>query len=100
MNEIHTVTAVPHHPNHPQKGGFFPRCWGFYATREEAREGLQGNVGSEAGYYTHAIIERFTPGICAIAEQEEWFFFEEAVNKWIPIPQPEFARQVVNYAIG
>lgn len=100
MTEIHTVTAIPHHPDDPRTRDLhlFPRCLAYYPTREEARMAVSLYCDDEAGYYTHLIIERYTPGIYPLADQEEWF--ERRDGKWVPIEQPEWARQVVNYVMG
>jgi hypothetical protein len=98
---IHTVTVIPYHPNDPAKlVHFFPRCWGFYATREKARNGLLALVDDECGYYTHAIIERYQDGIYAHCDQEEWYAFDFEKKSWQPCPKPEFSEFTVNYAIG
>ena len=98
LNEIHTVTVIPHHPKDPRWHTMFPRTLGYYATRGEAVSGMESYCDSETGYYTHVIIERYTPGIWALADMEEWYEWRD--DKWHPIEQPEWARQVVNYAMG
>lgn len=96
MTEIHTVTAIPHHPN--ERRHLSSRCLGYHLTREEARAATHLYCDDECGYYTHVVIERYTPGLQALADHEEWFAREH--GKWVPIGQPEFARQVVNYVMG
>ncbi len=98
MNEIHTVTTIPHHPNDPRGHTFAPRCWGYQFTREAALKMLHGNCDDEAGYYTHAVVERYGPGAYGLACQEEWYVRDE--HTWLPCDQPEWARHVVNYAMG
>ncbi len=96
-HEIHTVTTISHHPDKEHLHSS-PRCWGYYPTREQAIDGLNRCVSDEAGYYTHVVIERFTPGIYAVSDQVEWFVYE--ANKWLPIGEPEFSRSVINYGMG
>ena len=92
---IHTVTVVPQ----PKKrGSFFPRCWGFYATRDEAISGLLQYVDDECGYYNYAVIERYQSGIYATADQEQWFVYYSGT--WHETSKPNFAEFIVNYAIG
>lgn len=97
---IHTVTAVPHHPNDNKRPYPMPRCWGFYNTREEAIKGLHASVDDEAGYYNYAVIERFREGIYTAADHELWFKYDFDNSRWVEIPTPEFATYTFNYGIG
>ena len=90
---IWTVSTIGIHPNER----IWTRTWGYYFTREEAIAGMDGCVDTEAGYYTHVIIEQFTPGIYAMAETEEWFVWAEG---WKPCEKPESEMQVINYGMG
>lgn len=105
MSSIHTVTTIAHHPDNPSLRRFpslrsFPRCWGYHLTREEARIGMQQSCDDEAGYYNYAVIERYQPGMYAIAEDAEWYEYNHAKREWTAIEEPEFARQTINFAIG
>lgn len=95
MNNIWTITTIGLHKD---KSRYVPRTWGYYFTREEAIRGMHSSVDSEAGYYTHAIIERFDPGIYAMAEDEEWF--ESVENRWVPCAKPTSETYIVNYGMG
>lgn len=73
------------------------RTWGYYFTEADAIAGMRRCCDIEAGYYTHAIIENFTPGIYATANKETWFFWDDG---WKPCAKPESESHVVNYGMG
>lgn len=92
--EIHTVTTIGLHPD--KRIG--PRTWGYYFDRKEAIDGLMAYCDTEAGYYTHAIIENFAPGIYSLAGSELWFVHNG--SKWTPCDKPASEAQTINYGIG
>lgn len=74
------------------------RCWGYYFTWDQALQGMRCHCDSEMGYYTHAVIEQFKPGIYANCSVEEWFKFEGDVL--VKCAKPESEKHICNYAIG
>lgn len=74
------------------------RSWGFCMSREEAIETMKRTLDDEAGYYTHAVIERHSDGIYALADQTQWF--EWIISGWNEIEKPEWAKQVINWGMG
>jgi hypothetical protein len=76
-----------------------PRTWGYYLTKDEAIAGMHRCVDTEAGYYTHVVIESFEPGIYAICHEENqtWFEWKDA---WVACAKPETERRIVNYGMG
>ena len=99
---IHTVTTIPYHPADPweKRRSHFQRCWGFYHTREEARDGLKYRCDDECGYYNYAIIEEFEPGIYTAAKNEEWYMYDFNAREWLLVAKPEFSVNTINYGIG
>lgn len=91
--EIFTVSTIGLHPDRRVS----PRTWGYFFDRKEAIDGLMAYCDTEAGYYTHAIIECFKPGIYAMAHTELWFVHD---GKWKPCEKPESEKQIINYGIG
>lgn len=92
--EIHTIATIGLHPKERVRS----RTWGYYFDLKEAIDGLMGYCDTEAGYYTHAVIEVFPPGIHARATKEHWFVHDG--NKWKPCEKPESESQTANYGIG
>lgn len=60
---------------------------------------------TECGYYTHAVIEEFEPGIYSIAKEESWFIWRGETNlagngEWVSYAKPETEEGIVNYGLG
>ena len=77
-----------------------PRTWGFYHSLEEALDGLHRFCDDECGYYTHAIVESFKPGIYAEVTSERWFEWQLDMYGWKPCEKPESESHVINYGMG
>lgn len=93
MTAIYTVSTIglhPHRRNHV-------RTWGYYLTLDEAIAGMHECVDTEAGYYTHVVIESFQPGIYAVANSETWF---EWADRWKACSKPDGERGLINYGMG
>lgn len=74
------------------------RCWGYFFSEDEAIKEMQRCVDTEAGYYTHVVIENFLSGIYAKCIGEKWFEWQN--GKWMPCNKPESERCIINFAIG
>lgn len=94
MKEIWTVTTIGllDRPNSP-------RTWGYYLTLDHAIAGMHRYVDTEAGYYTHVVLERFEPGIYATCEEKDQHWFEWR-DGWISCVKPESERHIVHYGMG
>lgn len=73
------------------------RTWGYHFTRDEAVAAMYRFCDTEAGYYTHAVIENFAPGIYALPDAEEWFVWDDG---WKPCAKPESESGIVSYGMG
>lgn len=93
---IWTVTTVGIH----EKDRVETRTWGYYLTREEAIEDMHRCVDTEAGYYTHAIIEEFAPGIYAHVLDDRWFEWSDAMSGWKRCAKLESEAHIINYGMG
>lgn len=101
---IHTVTLIPYHkkPKHKSHKNIEwdgKSTFGFYWTRLEARKGLQAYCDSESGYYTHAVIERYAPGIYKWSKNAEWYAYNRKTTHWDRIPVPEWAEHICNWGM-
>ncbi len=76
------------------------RTWGFYFSLDDAKQGMHRNVDSECGYYTHCVIERFSPGIYSVANFEKWWKFNKESDILIPCEKPEHVKRLINFGIG
>jgi hypothetical protein len=74
------------------------RCWGYYFSYEEAYKDMKRCVDTEAGYYTHVVIENFLPGIYAQCIKEKWFKWDN--EKWKVCKKPESEINIINFGIG
>jgi hypothetical protein len=90
-----------------------PRCWGWLPTLKEAQQAVRGNAGdmAECCYYTHVVIEEFSPGIpgCMFSNLDFQMWYKWKVNpkdqnkfegKWIKCPQPKWAKGICGYGMS
>lgn len=74
------------------------RCWGFFATLEEAEEIFRVNrTDIQEGYFRYGIIERVESGISASPKVEQWFKW---CGVWVQIEAPKWAESITNWSIG
>jgi len=83
----------------------YPRSWGYFFAKEQAIEGMHRCCDTECGYYTHAIIEEFEPGIYSLAKEELWFVWRGDTNlagngEWASCEKPETEAGTINYGLG
>lgn len=93
MDSIWTITTISAHNR--RIGG---RTWGYYFSQEDAIKGMSNYVDTEAGYYTHVVIENFRPGIYAEVVSEHWFVWDGI--QWASCEKPEPEKQIRNYGMG
>lgn len=75
------------------------RTWGYYTVINEAMMAVFKNYGNMRDcLYDYLVIEHYEPGVIAIAKLEDWYKWEN--NRWICCSKPEWARGVVNWAMG
>ena len=105
MHKIWTVTTLAIRVGRDAKSrtwGYYlthPRTWGYYLTRNDAIAGMHKCIDTEAGYYTHVVIESFEPGIYVFCHEEnqEWFVWKDG---WKECIKPRAERHIVNYGMG
>jgi len=77
------------------------RTWGYYPEYEYAAEVLHENVTDmHEGCYEYALIENIDYGICAIADERQWFKWDAEKRGYFEIEEPECVKQICNFAIG
>ena len=84
------------------------RLVGYYSDLERAKECVQHDWGSfsEAGYFTHIVIERVVEGLYNIAgfdldnQSEWWYSFNTELRKWVPCKKPDFLAGCVGFGLG
>lgn len=80
----------------------YTRTWGWFSTKKEAMRAVEvDHTGMfEIGYYTHAVIESFLPGIFPYGKQVAWYNYNPKTKKAKLVPAPKFAKNVVNFGMG
>lgn len=76
------------------------RTWGFYFSLKDAVRGMRRNIDSECGYYTHCVIERYSPGIYSVANFEKWFRFDKELDILTICQKPKHVELIINFGIG
>lgn len=77
------------------------RTWGYYPEYEWAVEALHENrTDMHEGCYEYAVIEKIDYGICAIADERQWFKWDKDKYGYFEIEEPECVKHLVNFAIG
>lgn len=77
------------------------RTWGYYPEYEWAATALHENRTDMFEYcYEYAVIEKIDYGICALAEERQWFKWNEEKRGYFEIEEPECVKHIVNFAIG
>lgn len=91
------ITAI--HVVEPYDGRIpFHRTFGFYADKREAEIAVEENRGSmEECLYDYIVIEEIGQGVLAIAENEQWYRWDD---RWVPCKKPKFSEGIINWAIG
>lgn len=74
-------------------------CVAFYYTLQEAIACLPC-LDTEAGYYTHIVIEAWTPGYHAMANSEKWYCRNANDDGWQECDKPDSLINVVNFGLG
>lgn len=88
---IYTVTAIT-------KEGGRSRCFGYYFGQQKAYEAALGNYGGmDECLYDYLVIEKIGPGIHAIVDSEQVFWFKWLHEKgfdgcWIACKKPQGER--------
>jgi hypothetical protein len=71
----------------------------FYYSLEDARGCLQ-YLDTETGWYTHVVIEMYTPGYLAYSQSEEWYQRNPNDDGWVLGTKPEDLSNVVHFGLG
>jgi hypothetical protein len=95
---IHTVSLLHFDPH---RLGRLPNTHvaAFYHNLAEALEVLQ-YLDTEAGYYSHLLIETYQPGYMPVCTEERWFQWDQENSGWLTIAKPEDMQQVINFALS
>jgi hypothetical protein len=73
-----------------------PRCIGFSPI--PFKPSCLGEHDTECGYYTHAVVEKYSEGLWQIGEVLEWWRWNG--EKWVVIDPPPEHYHVSNWAIA
>jgi hypothetical protein len=88
---------------HPKTGEVLSkrvsRTFGYYRGFPSALKAVKENTGNmHECLYTHLVMERIGEGVHALTKDEQWFRWFR--NKWTPCEKPDWARGIVNWAVG
>lgn len=76
------------------------RCFGYYATKDEAFQSLAENrCDMFEYYYGNAVVERIGAGIHPDVEERWWFAFDQEKDGFFPMTE-DVQTPFVNFAIG
>lgn len=79
------------------------RCWGFCTSFEEAEQAVLQNVTDiHEEWYQWAVIEEYGPGVPTLSAigAERWYHWNELYSRYHEVKQPDWAKNIVNWAIG
>ncbi len=77
------------------------RCWGFYTNIEDAIKTLDQNVTDLwETIYDYAIIEEYLEGIGGYNWKRQFFKYDNNLNSYRPIREPEELKHYVGFALG
>lgn len=77
------------------------RTWGYYPEYEWAVNALHENrMDMHEDCYEYAVIEKIDYGICALANERQWFKWDKEKRGYFEIDEPECVKHLVNFAIG
>lgn len=100
-NSIYTVTVFEKIPSKEDFSIGDSRCWGFFYNRDDATNALIENTTDmfETSYW-YGVIEEYTPGICVIGKNADYFMYNKNTHKYEHIDELECFRHICNFAIG
>jgi hypothetical protein len=108
MDSIWTVTVLVRDEGIRQREGgkAIPRCWGWYASFADAECAvLENHTDIFECLYSHAVIERFEPGVMAMSHDPVWY--EALAEDGKPYPAtvrrcecPDEFAQTCNWGMG
>ena len=78
------------------------RTWGFYSERETAVQALHENwTDMWETCYHYAVIEFFEEGISHYEfGSRQWFKFDEELNGYFEIEEPQGVKHLCSFALG
>lgn len=77
------------------------RCWGFYTSKETALKALHHNwTDMWETIYDYAVLEEYYEGIGNISNNRQFFKYNQKQNGYFEIEEPEYAKYILNFAIG
>jgi hypothetical protein len=75
------------------------RCFGYYVDLYDAKDAVLGNMMDiHECLYTYVVIENIEEGIHGECSYQKWFEWKE--NKWSECETPNWAKGIINWAIG
>ena len=77
------------------------RCVGYFESLERAANLVESNACDlHETIYEFAVIEKLGEGIYPTPEEEHWFAFNDALDRYEPIEKPSETNHTCNWAIG
>ena len=79
------------------------RTWGFYSNKEDAFNVLKYNTTDLWEYcYDYAVIEAYHEGISGydFEEGRQFFKYDQELDSYKPIEEPEEVKHYASFAIG
>ena len=103
LTAIHVdETKMQRHPIYDEiKVEKFTRTFGYYRGFHKALEAVKKNTGNMCEcLYNYLIMEQIGEGVHALGEEVEWFKWNDTKNGWVPCARPEWAKGIINWALG
>ena len=100
LTSIHVdESKMLRHPKGEIKLEKFTRTFGFYHRTFDALAAVKENrMNMHECLYNYLVMERIAEGIHSICDDEEWFKWGK--KGWTPCNKPEWAKGMVNWALG
>ena len=87
----------------PKYGTVDSRTWGFYSNKEDALKVLNENCTDIwETIYDYAVLEAYNEGISAynFEEGRQFFKYNQELDSYKPIEEPEEVKHYASFAIG
>ena len=80
----------------------FTRTFGYYSGYQKALKAVEANTGNMCEcLYNYLVMEKIGEGVHAIADDDvTWFKWNAKKNGWVPCARPEWAKGIINWALG
>ena len=100
LTSIHAdESTILRHPNGGIKVEKSARTFGYYRGFQAAWEAVKNNTGNmRECFYNYLVMECIGEGVHALCNECEWFKWNG--NNWSSCKKPEWARGMINWALG